>query len=44
LESLIDYDLRDSPCIFFCLYAGWILLICVFWIAIFAFVFLYASN
>jgi len=30
--------------IFFCLYAGWILLICAFWIAISTFVFLYASN
>jgi len=30
--------------IFFCLYAGWILLIYVFWIAISTFVCLYASN
>jgi hypothetical protein len=30
--------------IFFYLYAGWILLIYVFWIAISTFVFLYASN
>jgi hypothetical protein len=30
--------------IFVCLYAGWILLICAFWIAISTFVFLYASN
>jgi hypothetical protein len=30
--------------IFFCLYAGWILLICFYWIAISTFVFLYTSN
>jgi hypothetical protein len=34
LESLIDYDSRDCAWISFCLYVGWILLICVFWIAI----------
>jgi hypothetical protein len=39
LESLIDYDLRDCAWISFCLYAGWILLICIFWIAISTIVF-----